>query len=336
MKIRGNGTFQSFTPEDELAHPSGEDPNWNESVVIYVWDPTQDIYLFFRIGHESNRGPNGLRVLWNNLWVKNRYYRNYDYQDLRPEDKRKDGFGGGPNCTYTFDGQHHWQMADGDVSARLVMKDFHPGFGFWPVGAGTIVNDVARNHLEAAGTVSGVVKFEGAEYTLTNALAYRDRSWGVRKWDTMRSHTWIPVIFGQDLSLQVITWYAADRSLAKFGYVQKGDELIVPKNIDVVSFVEVDGISNRGGKIILTLDDGEKLECLYRAIGPGGTSEHHGYPVTDTLCEVELNGGERVGVGCYEAGFNAMGGTMLPNPKTLINGKMENGIYSFKKLPPVC
>jgi hypothetical protein len=195
MKIRGKGVFQSFMPSDEVPHPVGNDLDWNESVVIYVWDVEQDVYIFFRIGHESNRGAHGLRVLWNNVRVPGKYYKKYEYQDLRPEDKRKDGFGGGPTCTYTYDGKHHWTMVDGGVQVNLAMEDFHPGFGFWPAHAGTIVDDVARNHLEASGLVSGIVRFNGAEYVLTNAVGYRDRSWGVRKWETMRAHTWIPVAF---------------------------------------------------------------------------------------------------------------------------------------------
>jgi hypothetical protein len=229
MKIRGKGAFQSFLPSDEVPHPVGNDLDWNESVVIYVWDVEQDVYVFFRIGHESNRGAHGLRVF----------------------------------------------------------------------------------------------------------LGYRDRSWGVRKWETMRAHTWIPVVFGKDLSLQMITWYASNKSLGKFGYVLKNDEIIVPITIDVVSFVEIDGITNRGGKIVLTLDDGETLECVYSPIGPGGVSDHHKYPVRDTLCTVVLNRGERVGVGCYEAGFNAMGGLDLPNPDTLIGGRMRNGIFPFERLAKV-
>ena len=74
---------------------------------------------------------------------------------------------------------------------------------------------------------------------------------------------------------------------------------------------------------------------LRNRIGPGGVSDHHKYPVTDALCKVVLNGGERVGVGCYEAGFNAMGGVDLPNPDTLIGGQMRNGIFPFERLAKV-
>lgn len=258
-----------------------------------------------------------------------RYYKRYEYPPLRPEDRLENGFGGGPTCQYTYDGKHNWKVLDGDVRADLVMEDFHQAFGFWPANAGTIVDDVAKNHLEASGQVNGKIEFEGKTFTLENATAYRDRSWGVRKWDTMRSHTWIPVIFGPDLSFQVITWYAADKSLMKFGYVLRNDEIIVPKEIDVLSFVEIDGITNRGGLVKLTLASGDVLECKYTPIGPGGVSDHHGYPAVDTRCTISLNNGEREGVGCYEAGFNAMGGTDLPNPDTLIMGQMNNGVFDY-------
>jgi hypothetical protein len=329
MKIIGKGIVHFYDPVDEGPHPTGDSPDWNESVVILVWDEKQGVYLDFRLGHEANRGNKGLIAVWNMIWVPGKMYRRYIYPEMRAQDRLPNGFGGGRDYRYTFDGKHHWQLDDGEIGCDLVMEDFCQGFGFWPASAGTLSDDIAKNHIEAPGKVNGWLRFQGKTYELKDAFAYRDHSWGVRKWETARSHFWSPAVFGPDLSLLVITWLGANKTLARYGFVKRGDELIVPKAIDAFTFVESDAITHRGGMTRMVSESGEVFECRYDALAPGSVSAHHGYPAVDTPCRVTLNNGERKGVGLIQAGFNAMGGTDLPIQSSLVRGYIENGVFPY-------
>lgn len=329
MKVVGPGYVKFWEGVDEGPHEAESHQEWNESVVILVWDPVQNVYLDFRLGHEANRGKNGIVALWNNVWVPGKYYKRYIYPELRPEDRLPNGFGAGAFCTYTFDGRHNWTMFGDEVSVELVMEDFCPGFAFWPDKSGTLSKDIAKNHIEAPGKVNGTVIFQGKTYILKDALAFRDHSWGVRKWDTARAHRWTPAVFGPDLTVQAITWYAADKTLMKYGFVLRGDEILVPNEVDVLSFSEADGITHRGGMVKLTMESGEVFDCRFDAIGPGGVSAHHGYPAVDTPCRVTLNNGARTGVGLIQAAFNSMGGTDLPIQDSLELGCIDNGIFDY-------
>lgn len=324
MKVKGEGSIHFFDAVDEGPHQPDDNEDWQESVVLYVWDPAQGVYAFFRAGQEPGHG---LAALWSNIWVPGEYFKHYDAPALRDEDRIENGLGAGETCRYVFDGNHNWSIDDGDVKAELVMKDFHPGFGFIPESAGALSDSVAKNHIEAAGKVTGTLTFKGKTFELTDAIGYRDHSWGIRKWDMMRCHRWTPAIFGPDLSILALSWYSPDGHVAKVGYAIRDDELIVPKDIDIVCYSEIDSITHRGGKTRLTLEDGEVLECEYEPVAPGGVSFHHGYPCVDTLCTTRM--GDREGVGVFEAGYNTMGGKEKPHPNALVNGKIENGIFAI-------
>ena len=256
MKTPATENIYLYGPEDEVPHNPESAEIWQESVVIYVWDPD-----------------------------------------------------------------------DGEVTADLVMEDFHQGFGFWSATAKALSEEVARNHIEASGRVTGDVTMRGKTYKLKQAVGYRDHSWGERRWNVMRSHRWTPAIFGPDLSCQAVAWYGADGSLSRFGYLVLDEEMLLPDSMEIVCYAENDGITNLEGKVTLNLPGGEVIECHCEAVAPGGFSDHHGYPCVDVLCRTRL--GDREGVGCFEAGFNSFGGTSFPDDKILVNGPLANGIFAY-------
>ena len=324
MRIKGEGFIHLYDGEDEKPHVPENDRDWQESAVLYFWDRTQGVYGFFRAGKEPNKNP-GIAANWSNIWVPGTYYKNYSAPELRPEDWLDDGITGGETLTYRYDGNHNWTVRDGDVSADLVMEDFHQGFNFIGESAGALSSEVAKNHIEASGKVNGTVTLGDKTYQISDAIGLRDHSWGTRVWENMRSHRWTPAIFGRDLSFLALSWYAADGSLAKVGYLVRDGEIIVPAKIDIHSFCAEDGLTHHGGVSRLTMPDGEVYEARFEALAPGGVSTHHGYPCVDTMCKVAM--GDREGVGCFEAGNNTLGGRDSPVDETLVMGRVANGMF---------
>ena len=327
MKLIGNGRLVLTEPIQECPHTPDANPDWQESVVLYFWEPQQECYGFFRIGHEPNRELGASIVLWKNLWVGGEYYKNCHYVPFADVERFRDGFGGGPTSRYRFDGKHHWTITDGDISARLVMEDAHPPFDFLP--AQHNLGEVAANHIEAAGTVTGEVQFRGRSYSISNALAHRDHSWGPRKWESMRTHRWAPAVFGKNFVTHAVGMIGPDRTMSRFGFVMRDDTLIIPRSVDIVTLVEADGLTSRGGVVTLTLESGETIEVVYKPVAPGAFSFHRGYPCNDLLCTV--TSGNHTGFGVFESGDNTLGGKERPTQELLISGIIDNGVFPFQR-----
>ena len=52
---------------------------------------------------------------------------------------------------------------------------------------------------EASGRINGTVQIGGRHHEI-DGLYHRDHSWGLRRWDTLRSHRWVAGAFGPDLA----------------------------------------------------------------------------------------------------------------------------------------
>lgn len=329
MKVAGSGKIKFYEAHDEVSHPIPDNCEiWNESVDLAVWDTKQNVYVWFRLGHEPSRNP-GLAVTWTHICVPGKGYKYYDAYPLVEGDLTPDSMGAGNQQRYRYDGNHHWTVADDKcgVYANLVMKDFHQGFSFWPEDIGDVMKDTAKDHIEASGTVDGSVKFQGQEFQLSNALAYRVRSWGPRVWGAFATHRWTPTLFGEDLSLQAVSWAGHDGENTKSAYVIKDGVIHVPKEVDIVCYAEIDSMTHRGGRVVLTLDSGEVMHCEYEPVAPGAICYHHNYSNLDTMCKVTLNG--RQGVGIFETTCNPMGGNRKVSQKSLINARIDNGLFEY-------
>jgi len=326
MKISSSSRVVLARPGDEMPHATSGDTNWQESVVIFVWDMEQKCFAYLRIGHEHGYGPGGTAVVWCNIWVPGLYFKRYEDLPLHAEDKLSSGFGGGAISRYTYDGRHHWSVTDPQVSATFIMEDIHPAFDFFPHKNN--LGEIAASHFEATGRVSGTISFQGKTFELRNAVGYRDHSWGVRNWEGMRTYRWLPAIFGDDFIAQPIGMIGPDRTLRQIGYIYRDGEILIPTDISIVTFMEADGMSSRGGLANFTLESGEQLEVRYHNIVPGAMNRHRHLPCSETMATVTC--GNRSGVGAYTIAENTMSGTELPSQDMLIGVYIDNGIFPYQ------
>lgn len=324
MDVIGEGKIIFTDPQDELPHQPLDDPNWQESAVVYFWDREQSCYGFLRIGHEPNQGSDGLAVIWCNLWVPEFQYKYTDSIPLQASDRSDNSMGSGDRIRYHYDGGHHWSVSDEEISARLTMLDSHQAFDFF---AGQNLGSIAPNHIEASGIVNGEIIFRGKTYRIENAIAHRDRSWGIRVWESLRTHRWTPAIFADGFSVNAMSYIGQGGSLSQFGFVIRDDQLIVPTDVSICCHLEADGQTSRGGNVRFTLASGEVLQLDYSPLVPSALSFYRGYPCNDALCEVTCEGSR--GVGVFESGGNSMGGREAPVHQNLVNGNMDNGIFPY-------
>jgi hypothetical protein len=178
-----------------------------------------------------------------------------------------------------------YRVADDDVELVLDVEDFYPRTDFFPSDAGTVSEDFASAHYECSGRITGRVRLAGREYEV-DGLCHRDHSWGVRRWDTLLNHRWMPGTFGPHLSFGSIAWNGIDGSVRQFGYVVRDGEVTIAEDVDVTLLMEADGITYRSGASRWRLPGGEELvidAAPYDAV----VSEHHDVGVVDAICELE-------------------------------------------------
>jgi hypothetical protein len=290
----------------ELPQAPTGDEWWQDSAFVAWHARDAGIGGVFRIGHEPNHA-GGIAALWFGLVTRDglRFRRNTT-NALGPADRRENAFGAlEGRYEISYDGRMRYRVDDEDCKLELEVSDFYPRTDFFPAGAGTLVDDFASSHFEASGRITGSVKLAGVDYEV-DGLCHRDRSWGIRRWNTLLNHRWVPGTFGPELSFGSIAWHGIDGTVRQFGYVVRDGEVIHALDVDIAVVMEPDGTTYRGGTATWTLPGDERLviEC---APIDAVVSEHHGVACVDAFCEVEHDG--RLGFCDLEVSTNPRGGT---------------------------
>jgi hypothetical protein len=322
MKIIGQGHVEFFNRSDELLHPAPKDDWWNESVWLQFLDSESHVYGAIRIGHQPN-WQSGVTSIWSLIGTAEWIYKRDGLYGMTDGDRAVDGFGANGTHSFRFDGRCHWRIEDEDISVELVTEDFHPPFG---LSSGVAMENIAKGHFEAAGRISGTVMLRGRKFVIGSGLAYRDHSWGVRFWHHMRVHRFTASTFGPDFSCNAICFYDETDRLSQWGYVRRGDEIHLATEVEVIAYMEADGISNRGGVIRYALPGGEELYVECRPVNKGMISRQHTLAINDTICWARCNG--RVGAGVFETNSNTQGGSILPSQRGLVRTLIDNGIHA--------
>ena len=319
MDIVGGGKVHVYDPVDEGHHKSGPQEMWQESVVLLWWDLKQRIGGLYRIGHETNQKGGPMIATWSTTWSPEGIYKKSIWVPLRDKDQVGNRYGGGDDTVhYDYDGNCLWVIEDKDISMDLRFHDFHPSIDCYPK-TGKLA-EFAPHHMEVAGTVRGKLEMKGKSYNV-DALAFRDHGWGERLWNTLLSHRWVVGVFGKEFSFCAISWHSTDDVLIQFGWVVKGDKVIYAKSVDIVSYVECDAMTTRGGHVKMELTTGEVLDMELKGLAPSTVSFHHDVACVDTMCEVTCDG--KVGIADFETTHNGQYGQR--RPQKFSNGFIENG-----------
>ena len=326
MEMIGGGKMHVYPPGDETPHQAGTQTYWQESVVLTFWDTQNAVGGYFRIGHEPNFN-GGQVALWSNVLTPAGVFHRADDLPMAAGDQFAKGFGADRGALrYDYDGHITWTVKEPDVSAVLRVDDFHPAIDGYQRDGKSQLGDFAPQHVEVACRVTGTVTAKGKTYQ-ADGLGMRDHGWGVRTWGDLLSHRWTVGTFDRDNSFCAVCFLAANDKLAKFGWVIRGDKVIFADKVDVVSYIECDGTSNRGGVTRMTLSTGEIFEAHFEAVSTSLMSWIHGIACMDTLCKVRW--GDRHGVGQFESTANIQHGTR--HPTCFDGGAGPNGWYPALK-----
>jgi hypothetical protein len=120
-----------------------------------------------------------------------------------------------------------------------------------------------------------------------------------------------------------MSWHAEDNTLNIWAYLIRGDTVHYASEADIVTFVEQDALTHRGGIVTMTLPDGEMIEIRCAPIGPGAISDNQGMYCLDTICVARC--GDLVGYCDFETSANPMRGNKAPTKA--MNGVLGNGLF---------
>lgn len=322
MEIIGGGNVLEYGPADEGPHQVGDHEAWQESVVLVWWDFDQGLGGMHRIGHEPNAIDGPSISLWNHICSRDWVFKRSARLPLRDEDRKINGFGGGDKgCSFEYTDHAVWKFNEDEIQGELHIEDSHVPVDIYPKKGG-LGEDFAPNHMEVGGTVSGQLTVQGKICNI-NGLAFRDHGWGLRIWSALTSHRWVAGSFGKDMMFLATAFHSSDEQLAGFGCVVRDNKLTYTRDIDILTYLEQDGLTHRGGMVTMTLSTGEVLVMDCIPLQQGVVSWIHGIACVDTLCEVKLNG--MTGICDFEITNNALRGSH--QPVVAVNGILDNGFH---------
>lgn len=223
----GKNAAIRLRPEDEYMHPIEEASNFNESMYINLFDHQQQCGGWFRVGNRPNEGhaemsfcfylPDGqVAFMFQRANISGNEALNaggMKFEVIEPFKTLKVTYNGpavllknpqdmdDPKAAFTNNPKVK-------ASAEII---FH---GMTPVYGGEAVDEqgnpieedpseaFARAHYEQHMTGQGTVKVGDQTFEL-NGLGLRDHSWGPRYWQNLYWYRWLPMVFSQELAINI-------------------------------------------------------------------------------------------------------------------------------------
>ncbi len=299
----------------ELAHTPGPQINWQESIFLAWWDDQHGIGGVHRIGHVINQGAANL---WCGFFTSKGhcYRRNVEMLPLAEGDRLQPIFRAGIQ-TFSYEDCFRLRVEDNDVHADLKFEDFYPPDEVFQHSKRTAVEaNVCADHNESTGWLRGRLRMGNDEFEI-NALAHRDHSWGPRDWYNINAHRWVAGSCGPDLSFTIAIMAGNDGDALYAAYVNENGRVRKTTDFDIVTYMEWDAVSNRGGQVELRFEDGSKLNLDCEPVGPGFVFTKDEYIAHDCLCRVTTADG-RIGFCDFEVS-NGRRNTRLPASARGIN-----------------
>jgi hypothetical protein len=281
--------FIGFDASDEGPHRATANPHWQESVLLHWYDEAKGIGGWHRIGHEPNN-QGGRAALWSYLFSREGWqYRRCGEVALTQDDCFTSGFGAGPKLRFAYeDDAAKWRIRDDGLSADIKCRNLFALVDPFPRDDEVAAKRFAH-HFEVAGRVTGTVTHDGKTIAI-DGYGYRDHSWSERDWENgMLNHRWFTGTLGPSFSFAAITAQSREGKLTRVGFVARNGKVQRTRDVDVIAYIEPDGLTHRGGQIRMTLDGGEKIFIRCRPVA-GVLFTRGTVVMVEMMCEAEGHG----------------------------------------------
>lgn len=317
-----------YQPSDDCPHAPGDDSLWQESDCTWFADLEKGLTGFFRVGQHP-AAKEGIVLLFIATESGDQFRHVIRAKDGTRDDTSQQVAGCHAASLGDMQMRYQWQEKEcqGDITFT---ESFYAPRG-WAQdesaeGLNKTIND--QGHLEVSGTMLGTITLNGRRYAL-NALAHRDRSWGVRNISMVAQHRMSTGTFGPQLSWASTQLQLPTGQFHTAGFVVRGDTQEDIQDANIIAHVAADGISVLGGTTTLTLKSGEVIEITCETIGSFGHVYDESYLTTENLSRAYLNGA--VGFCDLETSINGQHGTHVPTQLGVQYAMMDNGFRQIAK-----
>ena len=311
-----------LSAEDEGLHPAGDDGDWQESAYLAWRDAASGLGGNHRIGNELNRGTA-------NLWcgVYHEDGTRFRHNDEGLSLLRLDGHGmaAGPQRLVLDDGGLRFVLEGEGCRVDLRVEDdeatlavstprtFEGSKG--PAGA------IFSSNFHVFCRVRGTVTLDGRTAEV-DAPAWRDHSWGVRRWDSFLASRSFGGTFGPTLSFRYGSMVGANGSFLRHGSLVRHGEPVDLDSVEMVVGVDDDGLRCPSAEVHYRGADGDTTTVRIRTIGGmlGVTGTRFGW---ESVGDVSVDG-EPGGWGFLEVNNNPRNGSHPP--AFTLAGALTNGI----------
>jgi hypothetical protein len=291
-----------ITAEDELLHEIGAAEHWQESFYFNWADPMHDVFGLARIGFRFHQERVDGLILTIRDGKPEFCYPAVSVKQKRPwsdQDPRSGMRARGFTVTMEEPLQRWRIKLEGRHRMDLLFEAETPAFDY--NAAGKVADEMAGEHFEQSGRVTGFTEFKGTRLAI-DARGQRDKSWGVRDWPALQGWNWITGLFDDGFSFNATESFQHGEAFTS-GFVHHDGEnhaiaklnvhhSFAPGRIHVPATTRIDIVDVGGARHEIT---GTALGAY--PIGKGGAwiEEVH------TRFSARTNGGaERVGYGVVE------------------------------------
>ncbi len=276
---------------DEMMHPVGDDPAWSESYYFNFVDPDSKIGMFTRMGFRPGSGwADALHVIY---LEGRRVAFTYGRRDIEKDLSRYDGDLSAGHLTLECLAPHErWRLTyQGpaqdipDAEILLTRSKARPDGWFTPATLDMSLDfecltpphyaaKGSHGHFEQSGRVTGKISLGDDRWEVLG-YGVRDKSWGPRDWGAGSQGgsaresdesagprpfvNWFSMNFGADTALGGSCFRQADGVIRGEGWLQRGDERTVLKDVVIETDYKAESIIHRAVRLTGETESGESV-----------------------------------------------------------------------------
>ena len=296
---------------DEGLHPAGDDIDWQESVYLAWRDSTAGFGGNHRIGNELNRGTANL---WCGVYHEDGTRFRHNDENLVLHRLDENGLGAGPQRLFHDGERLRFVLAGEGCHIDLQIEDdvdtlSESGAAAFAASDGSSAGAIFSNNFHVSCRVRGTATLDGRNAEI-DAAAWRDHSWGIRRWDSFLSSRSFGGSFGESLQFRYGSMVGANGSFFRHGSLKRDGEEVAVTGVEMLVHLDDDSLRCPSAEVCYQLEAGGQTRVRINTIGGmiGATRQRYGW---ESVGDVWVDG-EAGGWGFLEVNINPRNGEQPP------------------------
>jgi hypothetical protein len=305
---------------DEGLHPAGDDPDWQESAYLAWRDPESGLGGNHRIGNELVRRTANL---WCGVYRDDGTRFRCNGESLPLVRLEEAGVGAGPQRLFHDGERLRFELAGEGCRVEFEIDDEgdrHYANAKTFSGTAGAAGTIFSNNFHVFCRVRGTAELDGTTVEI-DAPAWRDHSWGARRWDSFVSSRSFGAAHGE-WRFRFASMVGVNGSFFRVGAVSRRGEPVPVDEAAMLVHVDDDSVRCPAAEVRYVLGDGKAMTVRIDTIGGmlGVTAQRVGW---ESVGDVTVDG-EPGGWGFLETNLNARNGQ--DPPAYVLADALTNGV----------